>query len=104
LPARRAVHVRRVACQHNAAGAIGVNNVDVYCENVGGAVWDAVFPLLNPFARIPICGLVAQYNSTGPFEGPDRLPIIMRQVPTKSLSIRRLRAPRQGLDLPLIIA
>lgn len=64
------------------------NDVDVYFENVGGAVWDAVFPLLNPFARIPVCGLIAQYNRAGPFEGPDRLPVVMRDVLTKSLTIR----------------
>jgi hypothetical protein len=29
--------------------------IDVYFENVGGHVWDAVFPLLNNFARIPVC-------------------------------------------------
>ncbi|NMO22161.1 NADP-dependent oxidoreductase [Pyxidicoccus fallax] len=62
--------------------------VDVYFENVGGAVWDAVFPLFNEFARIPVCGLIAQYNSTGPFEGPDRLPIVMRDVLSKSLTLR----------------
>jgi NADPH-dependent curcumin reductase len=64
------------------------NGIDVYFENVGGKVWDAVFPLLNTFGRIPVCGLVAQYNSTGPFEGPDRLPVLMRDVLTKSLTIR----------------
>ncbi|WNJ92130.1 NADP-dependent oxidoreductase [Bosea sp. 685] len=62
--------------------------VDVYFENVGGKVWDAIFPLLNTFARIPVCGLVAQYNSEGDFEGPDRLPVVMRQVLSKSLTIR----------------
>ncbi len=62
--------------------------IDVYFENVGGKVWDAVFPLLNGFARIPVCGLVAQYNSTGDFPGPDRLPVVMRQVLSKSLTIR----------------
>jgi NADPH-dependent curcumin reductase CurA len=62
--------------------------VDIYFENVGGAVWNAVFPLLNPFARIPVCGLIAQYNSVGPFEGPDRLPVVMRDVLTKSVTIR----------------
>jgi NADPH-dependent curcumin reductase CurA len=64
------------------------DGIDVYFENVGGKVWDAVFPLLNTFARIPVCGLVAQYNSTGAFEGPDRLPSLMRDVLTKSLTIR----------------
>ena len=62
--------------------------IDIYFENVGGAVWDGVFPLLNDFARIPVCGLIAQYNETGPFEGPDRLPLLMRDVLSKSLLIR----------------
>lgn len=64
------------------------DGIGVYFENVGGKVWDAVFPLLNSFARIPVCGLVAQYNSTGEFEGPDRFPVVMRQVLSKSLLIR----------------
>src|SRR5438552_18266216 len=38
--------------------------IDVYFENVGGAVFEAVFPLLNAFARIPVCGLIAHYNDT----------------------------------------
>src|SRR6202043_3626492 len=38
--------------------------IDVYFENVGGAVFEAVFPLLNAFARVPVCGLIAQYNAT----------------------------------------
>ena len=38
--------------------------IDVYFENVGGAVFDAVFPLLNVFARVPVCGLIAHYNDT----------------------------------------
>ncbi len=62
--------------------------IDVYFENVGGAVWDAVFPLLNEFARIPVCGLIAQYNATGDFPGPDRLPVVMRDVLSKSLTLR----------------
>jgi NADPH-dependent curcumin reductase CurA len=36
--------------------------IDVYFENVGGAIWQAVLPLLNNFARVPVCGLIAQYN------------------------------------------
>ncbi len=63
--------------------------IDVYFENVGGKVWDAVFPLLNTFARIPVCGLIAQYNATpGDTGGADRLDGTMRSVLTKSLSIR----------------
>jgi len=47
--------------------------IDVYFENVGGAVFDAVLPLLNTRARIPVCGLIAGYNATGLPPGPDRL-------------------------------
>lgn len=36
--------------------------IDVYFENVGGAVFDAVLPLVNARARIPVCGLIATYN------------------------------------------
>ncbi|WP_029005625.1 NADP-dependent oxidoreductase [Azorhizobium doebereinerae] len=64
------------------------DGVDVYFENVGGAVWDAVWPLLNRFARVPVCGLVAQYNATGPAAGPDRLPQLMRDILTRSLTVR----------------
>jgi NADPH-dependent curcumin reductase CurA len=64
------------------------DGIDVYFENVGGKVWDGVVPLLNPFARIPVCGLISQYNSTGPFEGPDRWPLIARDILRKSLTIR----------------
>jgi NADPH-dependent curcumin reductase CurA len=62
--------------------------IDVYFENVGGAVWDAVFPLFNPFARIPVCGLIANYNATSLPEGPDRTPLFMRTVLTKRLRIQ----------------
>jgi len=46
------------------------NGVDVYFENVGGAVQQAVWPLLNQFARVPVCGLIAQYNDPAPRPGP----------------------------------
>jgi NADPH-dependent curcumin reductase len=62
--------------------------IDVYFENVGGAVFDAVLPLLNPFARVPVCGLIAQYNATELPPGPNRLPLLMRNVLTKRLTVR----------------
>jgi NADPH-dependent curcumin reductase CurA len=62
--------------------------IDVYWENVGGAVWNAVFPLLNPFARVPVCGLVANYDMTELPPGPDRTPQLMRAVLTKRLRIQ----------------
>jgi NADPH-dependent curcumin reductase CurA len=62
--------------------------IDVYFENVGVPVFDAVLPLFNPFARIPLCGLIAQYNATELPPGPNRLPLLMRNVLTKRLTIR----------------
>jgi NADPH-dependent curcumin reductase CurA len=66
------------------------NGIDVYFENVGGAVWQAVLPLLNKLARVPVSGLIAQYNAAGPGpgDGPDRLPGTMHAILTKSLTVR----------------
>ncbi len=64
------------------------NGIDVYFENVGGAVWQAVLPLLNNFARVPVCGLIAHYNETGSGECADRLPATMREILSKSLTLR----------------
>ena len=62
--------------------------IDVYFENVGGAVFDAVLPLLNNFARVPVCGLIAHYNATGLPTGVDRLPLLMGHILTKRLNLR----------------
>ena len=41
--------------------------IDVYFELTGGAMCSgAVLPLLNPFARVPVCGTIATYNATQP--------------------------------------
>ncbi|PWJ88659.1 hypothetical protein C8D77_110126 [Mesorhizobium loti] len=63
------------------------DGIDIYFENVGGHVWDVVFPLLNEFARVPVCGLIAQYNAIAD-AGVDRLPTLMQQVLHRSLTIR----------------
>jgi NADPH-dependent curcumin reductase CurA len=64
------------------------SGIDVYFENVGGAVWDAVFPLLNDFARVPVCGIIAHYNDTELPPGPDQTPRLMRAVLSKRLTLR----------------
>ncbi len=64
------------------------DGVDVYFENVGGPVGDAVFRRLNTYARVPVCGLVAGYNATEAPEGPDRLPALMGQILSRSLTVR----------------
>jgi NADPH-dependent curcumin reductase len=54
--------------------------IDVYFENVGGAVQQAVWPLLNDFARVPVCGLIAQYNLTTPMPGPDMFSVLRKRL------------------------
>jgi NADPH-dependent curcumin reductase CurA len=62
--------------------------IDVYFENVGGAVFEAVLPLLNDFARVPVCGLVSGYSLTELPDGPDRTPLLMRNILTKRLHLQ----------------
>jgi hypothetical protein len=62
--------------------------VDIYFENVGGAVFQAVLPLLKPFARVPVCGLIAHYNATELPAGPDRVPAVMVAILVKRLLFR----------------
>jgi NADPH-dependent curcumin reductase CurA len=62
--------------------------IDVYFENVGGEVFDAVFPLLNDFARIPVCGIIAHYNDTELPPGPDKTPRLLRAILSKRLTFR----------------
>jgi NADPH-dependent curcumin reductase CurA len=64
------------------------DGIDIYFENVGGAVFDTVLPLLNAFARIPVCGLIAHYNDKELPLGPNRVPLLMRAILAKRLTFR----------------
>lgn len=64
------------------------DGIDIYYENVGGHVFDAVMPLLNAHARIPVCGLVAQYNATDLPEGKDRLSMLTGLILSRRLTIK----------------
>jgi NADPH-dependent curcumin reductase CurA len=83
------------ACvDHRATGFAGElkaacpKGIDVYFENVGGQVLQAVVPLMNPFGRVPVCGLIAQYNATSLPPGPDRVPVVMGAILVKRLVFR----------------
>ncbi|TFL17819.1 NADP-dependent oxidoreductase [Jannaschia formosa] len=65
------------------------DGVDIYWDNVGGRVLYGVLPLLNPFARVPVCGVAAWYNLSGLPEGPDRGPQIMS-------TLLRMKVKMQG--------
>ncbi len=78
---------RRADFAQLLAAACG-QGIDVYFESVGGAVFDAVLPLLNARARIPLCGLIAHYNATSPPPRPDRLGLLMRTLLTKRIRMQ----------------
>ena len=62
--------------------------IDVYFENVGGQVFEAVLPLLNVHARIPLCGLIAQYNATAPASAASPASALPRNLLTKRLRMQ----------------
>ena len=65
-----------------------VDGIDVYFENVGGKVFDAVLPLLNSSARVPLCGLISQYNATELPSGPDRMSALMGAILVKRVKMQ----------------
>ena len=70
-----------------ALAAACPKGVDVYFENVGGAVTEAVVQLLNPFARIPLCGLISMYNATSPAPGPSWRFLLTNRVLVKGFIV-----------------
>ncbi|MFD2739121.1 NADP-dependent oxidoreductase [Sulfitobacter aestuarii] len=65
--------------------------IDIYFENVGGKVLEAVLPLMNPHGRIPICGMIAWYNAGGLGESAQDMgltaPKLWRNILVKFLSV-----------------
>lgn len=64
------------------------SGVDVYFESVGGAVFDAVLPLLNAKARIPVCGVISAYNATSLPSGPDRMGMLVGLILRKRIKMQ----------------
>ena len=71
------------------------NGIDVYFENVGGAVQQTVWPLLNDFARVPVCGLIAQYNAATPMPGPDMFSVLRKRLNLRGFIVSDFAA-KQG--------
>jgi NADPH-dependent curcumin reductase CurA len=78
-------HAPDFAAQLKAACPKGI---DVYFENVGGKIFESIVPLLNNYARVPVCGVIAQYNSTEGVSQTNWVPTLMRNVLSKRLTLR----------------
>jgi NADPH-dependent curcumin reductase len=63
------------------------NRIDIYFENVGGAVLAAVMRLLNRGARIPLCGLIAEYNATELGGGPNWRPLLVSRATVRGFIV-----------------
>jgi hypothetical protein len=77
----------RRADLREALAAACPQGIDVYFENVGGAVFQAVLRLLNVGARIPLCGLIADYNATGNAGGPNLRPLLVKRAMIKGFIV-----------------
>ena len=64
------------------------SGIDIYYENVGGKVLETVIPLLNFQARVPVCGIIANYNDTSLPQGTNYLPALMRAVLTQRIKMQ----------------
>jgi NADPH-dependent curcumin reductase CurA len=78
-------HDPQLAAKLAAACPAGI---DVYFENVGGAVLLAVLPLLNVGARVPVCGFVAHYNEARAPASADHLPALLAAVLQKRVRMQ----------------
>ena len=70
-----------------ALSAACPKGIDVYFDNVGGDVTEAVVQLLNPFSRIPLCGLISMYNATSPAPGPSWRYLLTNRVLVKGFIV-----------------
>jgi NADPH-dependent curcumin reductase len=70
-----------------ALSAACPNGIDIYFDNVGGPVLDAAIRLINRNARIPLCGLISQYNASEPVPGPNLGPVLTNRALIKGFIV-----------------
>jgi NADPH-dependent curcumin reductase CurA len=83
------------------------NGVDIYFENVGGAVFAAILRVINKGARIPLCGVISEYNTTGNPAGPNLRPLLVNRAMIKGfiVSDHNDRAPAFLQEVaPLVVS
>jgi NADPH-dependent curcumin reductase CurA len=83
------------------------SGIDVYFENVGGAVQQAVFPRLNDFGRMVMCGMISEYNDTSSQPGPNLGAVVRKRLKIQGFIVsdrRELAAEYRKLAAPLVRA
>jgi len=75
------------ACLDYKAGRLGEDldraapqGIDIYFENVGGPTFDTVLGRMNPFGRIPVCGMISQYNALEPYGVKNFRSVLMNRL------------------------
>ena len=63
------------------------DGIDVYFDNVGGPVLAAVLRLINQSARVPLCGMISEYNATEPPPGPNLRPFLAKRAMLKGFIV-----------------
>jgi len=81
--------------------------IDVYFENVGGSVQQAVFPRLNDFGRMVMCGMIAEYNDREPRPGPNFGAVVRKRLKIQGFIVsdqRHRHAEYRAVAAPLLRA
>jgi NADPH-dependent curcumin reductase len=81
--------------------------IDVYFENVGGAVQAAVFPRLNDFGRMIMCGMISEYNDVEPRPGPSLVSVVRKRLKVQGFIVSDnagLRPEYLAMAAPLVRA
>jgi NADPH-dependent curcumin reductase CurA len=63
------------------------DGVDIDFENVGGAVFAAILRVINKGARIPLCGMISEYNATANTPGPNLRPLLVQRAMIKGFIV-----------------
>ncbi|QYJ80083.1 NADP-dependent oxidoreductase [Shewanella acanthi] len=70
------INYKTVTNLTEALSAAAPQGIDVYFENVGGEHLEAALNVMNDYGRIPVCGMIADYNAASPIPGPSNLMMI----------------------------
>jgi NADPH-dependent curcumin reductase CurA len=83
-----ALDYRSSTFRDDLRAACGDGGVNVYFDNVGGRVTDAVLGVMSDFGRVAVCGQISAYNATGSAGGPDWMPVLTKRLTVRGFMIQ----------------